>query len=98
MTLWRRVLRETRHAWRASDVIRSENTGMLSGSTKRPDVLVLEANVSPVVIEAEIVPALTVESDAISRLGEHVSTPAGSATRARRAPRSVSTASPSSVG
>lgn len=66
------VLRETRHAWRASDVISSENTGMLRGSSKRPDILVIEANVSPVVIETEVVPAVTVESEAISRLGEHV--------------------------
>lgn len=68
------VLRETRHAWRASDVVSSENTGMLRGSSKRPDILVIEANVSPVVIETEIVPAVTVESEAISRLGEHVRT------------------------
>lgn len=39
------VLRETRHAWRDSRVVRSENTGMLRGSNARPDILVLEANV-----------------------------------------------------
>jgi len=68
------VLRETRRAWYASDVVSSENTGMLKGSTKRPDILVLEANVSPVVIETEVLPAVTVESEAVSRLGEQVRT------------------------
>jgi len=45
---------------------------MLKGSNARPDVLVLEPNVSPVIIETEVLPATTVESDAISRLGEQV--------------------------
>jgi hypothetical protein len=43
---------------------------MLVGSNKRPDILVLEPSVSPVAIETEVLPATTVESDAISRLGE----------------------------
>jgi hypothetical protein len=43
---------------------------MLVGSNKRPDIMVLEPGVSPVVIETEVLPATTVESDAISRLGE----------------------------
>ena len=64
------ALRKTRRAWRGSNVIRSENMGMLKGSNLRPDILVLEANVSPVVIETEVLPAITVENDAKSRLGE----------------------------
>jgi hypothetical protein len=68
------VLRETRRAWQAADVVSSENTGMVKGSTGRPDILVLEANVSPVAIETEVVPAQTVESEAIDRLGAKVST------------------------
>src|SRR6267154_189285 len=68
------LLRETRRAWRTTDVVSSENTGMLVGSTKRPDMLILEASVSPVVIETEAVPAITVESEAIARLGETVRT------------------------
>lgn len=68
------VLRETRNAWRASNVVRSENTGMLKGSNRRPDILVIEENVSPVVIETEVLPAVTVESEAVSRLGEQVRT------------------------
>jgi hypothetical protein len=43
---------------------------MLVGSNKRPDILVLEPSVSPVAIETEILPAATVESEAVSRLGE----------------------------
>ena len=56
------VLRETRRTWQQSDVVRSENTGMLRGSNERPDILVTEPNVSPVVIETEILPAATVET------------------------------------
>lgn len=68
------LLRETRHAWRSSDVVMSENTGMLKGSDCRPDILVIEPNASPVAIEAEISPATTVEADAVSRLGEQFRT------------------------
>ena len=64
------LLRETRRAWRTAHVVSSENTGMLVGSNKRPDILVVEPSVSPVAIETEVVPATTVESDAIDRLGE----------------------------
>ena len=66
------VLRETRYVWSTSEVVSSENTGMLKGNSRRPDILVLEANVSPVVIETEILPAVTVEAEAVSRLGEQV--------------------------
>jgi hypothetical protein len=66
------VLRKTRHAWHTSDVVSSENTGMLKGTHKRPDILVLESNVSPVVIETEVAPAASVESDAVSRLGQRI--------------------------
>jgi len=45
---------------------------MLQGGTQRPDILVLEPYVSPVVIETEILPAVTVEPEARSRLGAHV--------------------------
>ena len=68
------VLKTTRHIWRADEIVRSENTGMLKGSAGRPDILVIEPNVSPVVIETEVLPAITVEAEAISRLGEKVRT------------------------
>ena len=66
------VLRGTRRAWQQPNVVRSENTGMLKGSNERPDILVIEPTVSPVVIETEVSPAATVESDAISRLGKQI--------------------------
>src|SRR2546425_6572106 len=68
------LLRKTRRAWRTTDVVSSENTGMLVGSNKRPDILVLEPSVSPVAIETEVIPAITVESETIARLGETVRT------------------------
>lgn len=68
------ALRQTRLAWRDSDIVRSENTGRLRGSTKRPDILITEPNVSPVVIETEVMPAITVEPEARERLGEKIRT------------------------
>lgn len=59
------LLRETRRAWRTTDVVTSENTSMLKGTSARPDILVIEPYVSPVVIETEIWPAATVELDTI---------------------------------
>ena len=66
------VLRTKRHLWRSEKVVTSENTGMLKGSSERPDILVIEPNVSPVVIETEVLPATTVEADALARLGKHL--------------------------
>ena len=66
------LLSETRRAWRPPGVVSSENTGMLKGSSGRPDILVLEPNVSPVVLETEVSPAVSVEAEAVSRLGEKV--------------------------
>src|SRR6266480_1023334 len=63
------LLRGTRRAWRDSDIVSSENTGQIKGSTARPDIIVVEPNVSPVVVETEILPAITVESEARDRLG-----------------------------
>jgi len=66
------VLRTTRRAWQSAHAISAEKTGMLKGSNKRPDILVIEPHVSPVVIETEISPAATVEAEARSRLGEEL--------------------------
>ncbi len=63
------ALRHTRRAWLGAGVLKSENTGQLKGNNKRPDILILESNVSPVAIETEVHPAVTVEADATSRLG-----------------------------
>src|SRR2546429_9043046 len=66
------ILKQTRHAWKDTEVVSAENTGMLKGNNRRPDILVIEQNVSPVVIETEILPAVTVEAEATSRLGEQI--------------------------
>lgn len=66
------ALRLTRHSWESPGVIRSENTGRLTGNARRPDIIVAEPGVSPVVLENEFVPAVTVEREARSRLGETV--------------------------
>jgi hypothetical protein len=67
------VLRHGRQAWRGPGIIRSENTGLLKSSAGRqPDILVLEPHVSPVVIETEVLPAVTVEPEARARLGESI--------------------------
>ncbi len=63
------LLRGTRRTWRDSDVVNSEDTGQIKGTSERPDILVIEPNVSPVVIETEVLPAVTVEVEAKSRLG-----------------------------
>ncbi len=63
------LLRGTRRAWYDSGIVNSENTGQIKGSTARPDILVVEPNVSPVVIETEVRPAVTVEAEARDRLG-----------------------------
>jgi len=64
------ILRKTRYVWRDTGVIQSEQLGMLKDSTERPDILVIEPYVSPVVIEVEMTPAITVETEASSRLGK----------------------------
>lgn len=66
------LLSETRRAWRAPGVVSSENTGMIKGSSARPDILVLEPNVSPVVVETEVLAAVSVEAEAVSRLGTQI--------------------------
>lgn len=68
------VLAETRSLWRAEGVVRSENTGVFRGAGKKPDILIVEPNVSPVVIETEVIPAVSVESDATQRLGQQLKT------------------------
>ena len=53
--------------------VRSENTQAISGHPGlRPDIIVTAAGRSPVVVEAEYIPARTVETEARSRLGLEV--------------------------
>ncbi len=66
------LLRETRRIWRGSSVVKSENTGMIRESAARPDILIIEPNVSPVAVETEIMPAVSVEQETKDRLGKHL--------------------------
>ena len=55
--------------------VRSENTQAISGHPGlRPDIIVAAPGRSPVVVEAEYMPARTVEPEARSRLGLEVAT------------------------
>lgn len=63
---------ETRSLWRYKGVVKSENVDVLKGSGKKPDILITEPNVSPVIVETEVLPANSVESDAKQRLGERL--------------------------
>jgi hypothetical protein len=62
------LLRSTRRAWRDEKVVTSEDTGQLKRASGRPDILVIEPNFCPVVIETEVFPAAIVEAEASSRL------------------------------
>ncbi len=64
------LLRKTRAIWVDSNYVCSEKTGTLTGNQKRPDILITEYGVSPVVIENEVLPATNVEVEAKDRLGE----------------------------
>lgn len=65
------LLRSRKASWRDPGAVESEVLGAFRNA-RRPDILILDAGVSPVVIETEVEPALTVEADAKSRLGEVV--------------------------
>ena len=64
------ILRTTRHTWRETEAVKSEQSGMLKDSSAQPDIIVIESNISPVTIEVEVLPAVSVEEEATSRLGE----------------------------
>ena len=67
------LLMDTRSLWRYKGVVKSENVNVLKSRGKKPDILITEPNVSPVIVETEIMPATSVELDARQRLGEHLS-------------------------
>jgi hypothetical protein len=57
--------------WQVYDHVSSENTESLSRKKAlRPDILIVEPGVPPICIETEYEPAVSVEVDAASRLGE----------------------------
>jgi len=63
------ILSETRSLWRIKGIVRSENLGCIKGTAEQPDILVVETSVSPVVVETEVLPARSLEKDALQRLG-----------------------------
>ncbi len=68
------LLRRTRWAWRGERVVLSETTRLFAESKGlRPDILILEPYTAPVVIETEVMPAQSVEEEALGRLGEELS-------------------------
>lgn len=68
------LLRGTRWAWRGERVVLSETTRLFAESKGlRPDILILEPYTAPVVIETEVMPAQSVEEEALGRLGEELS-------------------------
>ena len=65
------VLREKHPLWK--EAIGVEQTHVLQGSAgKQPDLILSLPGSSPVAIETEFMPAVTVEEDAASRLGERL--------------------------
>ena len=69
------VLREKHPLWKES--IGVEQTHVLQGSAgKQPDLILSLPGSSPVAIETEFMPAVTVEDDAVSRLGESLASDA----------------------
>ncbi len=50
--------------------VRGENRGAFQGSQRQPDILITQTGAQPVVIENEYLPAVTVEVEALDRLGE----------------------------
>ena len=65
------LLRKTRRAWAIPGAVRSENIGSFVGK-ERPDILIVEPSLPPIVIETEVLPAVTVEKEAKSRLGRRL--------------------------
>ena len=70
-------LRSTRRLWAPQGIVSAQNTGMLKGTWGVVDILVVEPNVSPVAIETEVLPAITVESEARARLGAQLKSTGG---------------------
>ena len=50
--------------------VHGENRGAFQGSQRQPDILIVQLGAQPVVIENEYLPAHTVESETVARLGE----------------------------
>ncbi len=67
------LLRKTRYAWRGEHVVLSETTRLLAESGGlRPDIVIKEPFTAAVIIETEVMPAQTVEQEALSRVGKEL--------------------------
>ena len=67
------LLIQTRYAWREEHVVVSETTAQfVESKLLQPDILIHEALAAPVVVETELMPAQSVETDALSRLGKAI--------------------------
>src|SRR5260370_35686414 len=64
------AFREINTDWRVYDRVASEKTEAFKKKALRPDILIIEPGVPPICLETEFEPALTVEKDASSRLGQ----------------------------
>ncbi len=74
-SMFGQVLREKHPLWK--EAIGVEQTHVLQGSPrKHPDLILSLPETSPVAIETEFMPAVTVEEDAVSRLGESLASDA----------------------
>ena len=50
--------------------VHGENKGAFQGSQRQPDILIIQSDAQPVVIENEYLPAHSVDLEAMARLGE----------------------------
>ena len=64
-------LRSKYTRWASPEVVNAEKTGVLKATGKRPDIVVADNPASPVCIETEFFPAISVEADAIARIGQN---------------------------
>lgn len=66
-------LRAMHPRWAKNGAVVSQSTDTLVGSRgKQPDILVKVPGAGPLVVEAEFIPARTLDADALSRIGETI--------------------------
>ena len=63
------ALAEVLDGLRSNWKVGGEQLGQLQGSHRQPDIIVAAEGATPVIIETEVLPAVTVEGDARARLG-----------------------------
>ncbi len=63
-------LRKKYTAWAITGMVHCENTGVFKAKGQRPDIVVRDNPAAPICVETEYQPAVTVEQDGLSRLGQ----------------------------